>query len=66
MTNLLKILLRTSEAWGVVISLIGELIVKAGVMSQDDFNKVLAPLLLYVIMRLISKTAKATNPPPSK
>jgi hypothetical protein len=66
MKNLLKSLLRTSEAWAVLASILGELVVKAGWVSQADWDKYLAGLIVYVLGRLTSKAAKAAIPPPEK
>lgn len=62
MVRLLRLAAGTSEFWGVLISLIGEAVVKAGVMDQDTYNRVLVPLLTYCAMRLVSKAAQRTVP----
>lgn len=64
MGNLLKAILRTSEAWATIVAILGELVVKAGWTTQADWDKLLAPLIVYILARLTSKAAKNTIPEP--
>jgi hypothetical protein len=51
--------LRSSELWVGIAAALGQLGVVFGWWSQDHFNNVLLPAIVYVIGRVTSKVAKA-------
>ena len=53
-----RTVLRSSEFWVAIAGILGQLGAMVGLWSQDDFNKVILPMLVYIIGRLISKIAK--------
>lgn len=53
-------ILRTSEFWiGLVVAL-GQAGSMFGFWTQDHFNTILYPALVYIVGRITSKVAKAT------
>lgn len=53
--------LRSSEFWVAVIGVLAVGGAKASLWSQADFDQFIAPALLYISARLISKGAKAVG-----
>jgi len=53
--------LRSSEFWVAVFTALGVGGAQAGVWSQVDFNQLVAPALVYVAGRIISKMAKSVG-----
>lgn len=52
-------LLATSEFWMSLAAVLALVLEKLGVMSQNDFNAVILPAIVYIVGRLTSKVAKA-------
>lgn len=52
---------RSSEFWVAVIAAIAVGGAKASLWSQADFDQFIAPALVYISARLISKGAKAVK-----
>ena len=53
--------LRSSEFWVALITALAVGGAQAGLWSKADFDQFLAPALVYVSGRLISKSAKAVG-----
>ena len=56
-------ILRSSETYVVLVGLVGIVLVNFKVVSKAEFDSFLAPAMVYVVSRLISKAAKSTIPP---
>lgn len=53
--------LRSSEFWVAAIAAVGVGGAQAGLWSSADFDKLLAPALVYVASRMVSKLAKSVS-----
>lgn len=58
MTNML----RSSEFWIGLVAALGQAGAMFGLWTQEHFNGVLYPALVYIVGRITSKVAKATVP----
>lgn len=51
---------KTSEFWVTIGSILGTVAEHAHLIPQDTWEKVVWPAGVYIVSRIISKTAKAT------
>lgn len=60
MTNML----RSSEFWIGLVAALGQAGAMFGLWTQEHFNTILYPALVYIVSRITSKVAKAAIPAP--
>lgn len=58
----LKAAAQTSEFWISIATLVGQAGVAASWWSQEDWNNLLYPALVYVVARVTSKAVKKGTP----